>query len=223
MLTRVKQRTRMQDEYRILTELQHAYGWVLRRVYNTEKGPNLLITIDEELSINATTRDYDLASNLAHALLGVKQLWLKLPSDTTFTPMVTADTNSSVFVVTDSASITATGHPVFYDVVNFDKVRFAPALPSGSTIRVDYYRLAPDLDPTTDNSPTSSHDLPEIFHDAVVSKTTAQVYGLLDDTREITWEQRAVADLQEAVYVANRRVQAPTQTEPFRSRRRRFI
>lgn len=226
MVRRIKHRTKLADDYKVLIELQDAAEWAGRRVYNSENGPDLLITMGEEVALAARTRTLDLAGEdvLVNALLGIKQLWLKLPSDSIFTPMVAADSNSMQFIRNDSeldsdTSVVAQGHPVYYDVLNFSQVRFAPALPASSKIRVDYYTSTA----FNEVSGEASVALPEIFHQAILAKATAQVYEDLDDSRAMVWEGRALSMLQDALYVANRRVQAPVTTTPFRARRRRYI
>lgn len=228
MVTKVKTRTKQADDTKVITELQSAYDWARNRVFNTENGPDILSTFDEELTLAARTRNYNLAANLANSILGIKQLWLKLTTDTVFTPMIPADTNRTEYVRNDSetaadTTVIATGHPVYYDVINYNQVRFAPALPSGAVIRVDYYRIAPLPDPTANPTLDAGNDLPEVFHEAIVNKATAQVFENLDDSRAGTWELRAESTLRDAMYVTQRRVQGPILTTPFRARRRRVV
>jgi hypothetical protein len=231
MVTFVKAWTKHPDDTKILIALRSGYRWTVKRVYNSEGGPNLLSTIGRELAIASTTRDYDLSAAIVTAgggeLLGIKKLWLKLPSDQNFTPMNETDAETPVFQSYDAelaASPTiASGHPVMYQVVNYDKVRFAPALPAGSTLRVDYFRVAPPPDPTTNNTAETALDLPAIFHDAMVSKAIAHMFNMLDDTREGTWETRARDEVNDAIFTAGKRVQQPTRTTPWRRGRRRVL
>lgn len=229
MFDALKSRTKISDASKLGTELRSAYRWVVRRVYNAAGGPDLLMTIGEELpALVAVTRDYDLGANVtAGELLGIKKLWLKLPQDTRFTGMDPSDADDPGFANMDSGTNAtpdvAGGHPVLYTVINFDKLRFAPALPTTSVLRADYFRIGPVPDPTTNDIQQNSLDLPAAFHDAMVSKATAQLFTMLDDTREGTWETRARDELNDAIFTATNRTQYPTTTQPYKARRRRYI
>jgi len=241
MLALLKQRTKVADETKRLNELWSAYRWAVKRIYNSSDGPKLLSTVGLELAaLTGTTKTYDLAAAVKAAnggdFLGVKKLWVKLPSDTRFVPMEPADSNEPDFVNADSdpaANLTvAQGHPVQYDVINFAQARFAPALPATAVVRIDVFRIAPppgldessDLESSSDldKEPVVGQELPAIFHEAMVWKATAQLFHGLDDVREAIDERRATGELDEAIYMAKRN-QSPTVTQPFRPRRRRFI
>ena len=158
-----------------------------------------------------------------------------MPADTVFTSMIPADGNEQDFTNADSATTAnpriANGHPVLYEIVNFSQARFAPALPAGSVLRVDYFRMGP-APAVGESSETESEelvepeilgeDLPSIFHDAMVSKATAQLFTMLDDSRDVTWELRAKDELNDAIYMG-KRTQSPTVVAPFRARRRRYL
>jgi hypothetical protein len=236
MLNSVKQWTKISTEDTGLRALRKAYNWAVRRVYNSENGPNLVSTIGEELpALLATTKTYDFGANLAHPILGFKQLWVKLPADVKFTPMQSARTTDQGFVDSDSdpaASLqVAQGHPVLYDIINFDQARFAPALPTGAVLRVDYYRLAREVGETdsgkSDDSsdmndePVAGEDLPKMFDDCIVSKAIALLFNQLDDDREMTWQTTALSELNDALYIPKN--PGPTRTTPYRIQRRRFI
>ncbi len=110
-----------------------------------------------------------------------------------------------------------------YDVVNFNKVRFSPPLPSGAIIRVDYFRRPPDLDATTNDALAFGDDIPLPVHDAIADKATAQVFHLHDDDRWQEWESKAEQRLTAALYNIQRRAQGPTMTRPYAVRRRRYV
>lgn len=241
MLDSCLQWTKVSSQTKRLVALKKAYRWAVRRVFNSEDGPDLLATIGEELAaLGATTKTLDIKALLAHDLLGFKKLWLKLPADLSFVGMKPSDTTDDSFVETDAdlaANLkTAQGHPVYYDIINYGQARFSPALPAGSIIRVDYYRLARDIgvvdDSAIDDSETQStelseqpvvgEDLPAVFDDAVTSEAISLLFNGIDDDREASWHNRAIAELTDALYIG-KRVQGPTRTRPFRARRRRFI
>jgi hypothetical protein len=229
MFDLIQQRTKVSDKTKILRELTAAYRWVARRVFMSSSGPDLLATYGEELTALAdTTREYDLGGNVAGGeFLGLKTLWLRLPSDASFTPMIPSDASEPCFRNADGAPSAspelAIGHPCYYAIVNFSMLRFAPALPAGSILRADYFRLGPAPDLAANPTPRNSYDLPGIFHDAMVTKACALLFHGLDDERENTEETRARDELTDALVVKDKRVQAPVTTAPFRSRRRRWI
>ncbi len=238
MLDLLQSRTRVTNRAKKLGELRSAYRWVVRRVFNSADGPDLLATIGEELPpLAAVTRTLDIGAAVTQgALIGIKKLWLKLPSDTSFVGMDPMDSNDPYFIDSDAATAAdprvAAGHPVLYMVINFSQARFAPALPVGAIIRVDYFREGPAPGVPDTSSETSSselledavtgQDLPAIFHDAMVNKATAQLFNMLSDEREASWERNASDSLNDAIYMGHR-VQAPTVTQPFRARRRRYL
>lgn len=236
MLDLCQQWTKVSDKTKRLNALKKAYRWAVRRVFNSEDGPDLLATIGEELAaLGATTQTLDIESLLAHELLGFKKLWVKLPADINFVGMMPADTTDEAFIDGDAypaANLrTAQGHPVYYDIINFGQARFSPPLPAGAVVRVDYYRLAaepgvPDDSETgsteLNEEPIVGEDLPAVFDDAITSEAIAMLFGQLDDDREAIWHSRALAELTDALYIG-KRVQGSTKTKPWRPRRRRFI
>ena len=223
MVARVRRKTHQADESKIVNELQAAQRWVGRRVFNSTGGPELLTTIGEELTaLAATTRSYDLGANVTGGVfLGLKQLWVKLPGSTRFSKMDHVDVTEMADSATTAAPDIASGHPISYAVINFSKLRFAPALPASSVLRVDYFRVAPLLDPASNNTTENGSDLPEVFHDAIVHKANAQIFNDLDDDREGAEETRARDAFSSAMDIATGRVQGPTRTQPFNPRRRR--
>lgn len=232
IISQVKDRTKHTSSPKVGNELKTAYRWAMRKVFNTENGPDLLVTLGEEHAIAARTRTYNLISNCTKPFLALKQLWLKLATDAVFTPMLTVDTNGAEFALLDAeasadTSVFATGHPVFYDVYDFGQIRIAPALPAGCTIRVDYYQFALDLG--IESSGQDSSEGPEIqqildaISDAILDKTTALVFRMLDDARELTYAMDAKENLTDAIWNLNRRVQAPTRTRPWKGRTRRLL
>jgi hypothetical protein len=223
MVDMIKFRTKQPDVAKILSELRAANRWVAKRVFLSTGGPDLLSTIGTEVTIAATARNYNLAAALApNEILGIKKLMLKLPTDTRFTKMNDVDANNEDFIKLDSeldaTPLIASCHPVLYQPYNFDQVRFAPAIPATSIIRVDYFRLAPPPDPTANPLTTNGSDLPAIFHDAIVNKATAHCFSNLDDTRVGEWETRARDEITDAIHLASNRTQTPTETQPFRRR-----
>lgn len=231
MLDLEYQRTKISDRTKLLRELQVAYRWAVNEIYKSADGPPMLVTVGEQITaLVATTRNYDLESALTGgSLLGIKQLWLKLTTDTAFTLMVPKDITDSDFTEVDNQTtadpLIATGHPVYYAVTNFGQVRFAPALPSGAIIRADYSRIGPQPDPTVNPTQEDGTDLPSLFHDAICHKGTALLLLTLDDDRAPAYEAMAITTLNSAIYAASKavRANAPVTTQPFRRYRMRRV
>lgn len=232
MVTQIQDRTKHPSTTKIGNELKAAYRWAMRKIYNSENGPDTLVTIGEEKTLVARTRTYDVSAAVTNSFLGIKQLWVKLSTDSVFSPMVPTDTNSMDFMIRDSeinsdTSVVAVGHPVFYDSINFGQVRFAPALPSGAVVRIDYYQFAIALDVAAVTTLTEGQKVFDAITDAIMDKATAQVFNLLSDDRELKWELSAKENLVDAIWNINRRVQGPgaISTKPWggKGRNRRFI
>lgn len=228
MIERVKGRTKQNDDTKVIRELNAAQEWAYNKIYNSEGGPDLLITYGTEKMMSAQTRIYDLGANVSGTIYGIKNLWLRFPNETAFSPMRKVDATNAEFVFNDQwvasdTTTVATGHPVFYDMINLSQLRFAPPLPASSVIRVDYWRKPPDIEPTINPALTYGNDLPEPAHQPVVDKATATIFDLIDDDRAEGWEVRAERGLNDAMYLMRKRVQTPVRTQPFGVRRRRFI
>lgn len=221
IVTQVQARTKHPNSGTVTNELLAAYRWAHRRVFNTENGPNLNVIIGEEITLAARTKEYELDIVTVESFLAIKQIWLRLPGETTFTPMVSADTNDPAFMAWDSdpnsSTLVASGHPVGYNSINFGSVRFAPALPATSVIRVDYFtQFDGDC-----NGPSAN--MCGVIEDAVMDKCTSLVFNLLDDDRWTKWEASANTNLTDAIWVLQKRVQGPTTTTPWRGARRRGV
>ena len=232
MVNRVSNRTHFGTTGTDLTiitgELNAAKDWVYNRIFASQNGPDLLMTFDAEITLNSTTRDWDAGANVgSDDIYGVKTIWVKFTSDTIFTPAVPRDAGDDDFIWGDaytSANPTpATGHPVFVDYANFAKVRFSPPLPSGTIIRLDYWRRPPDLDESTHNTLAYGADVPEPFLEAIMDKATAQCFVNISDDRVAYWERSALEKLVVALQVAQKRRQGPIKTTGFRIKRRRFF
>jgi hypothetical protein len=228
MVTAVRNRTHMKDDTRVLQELNAAQSWAFNRLYTSENGRELLVSFAQEIEVTETLRDYAIADDLNFAAVGFKQLWLKFASETTFTPMVPVDSTDVRFVSGDvgdsDSTVVATGHPVYYQVRGFNAVRFSPPVPSGCTLRVDYYRYPGEIDPTVNNTLDTENDLPAFVHEAIVEYATAEIWDQMDDDRAMARRFSARELLTAAIYAVGRRTQGPTVTTPYRGgRSRRFI
>lgn len=225
----VKARTRQNDDTKVIREVNSAKDAIYQRVFNSVGGPDLLMTFDNEVTMAAVTREYDIDANVTGTVYALKGLWLKLSGETAFTPMVPMDAWSEPvarfydqYPSSDTTSVAA-GHPVVYQVFNFAKLRFFPMLPSGAVLRIDACIKAPDIDPTSNTTLTYGNDIPEPTHEAIVDKATAQVFEQLNDDRWRDWDVMAERKLNDAMYLMTRRTQGPTVTTPYRRRGRVWI
>lgn len=223
MVAAVKGRTHDSDDSKVLIELNAAQSWAFGLIYNAEGGPDLLMTYNEQKTLGSALREYDLSVNLAYTIMGLKKLWLKLPGETKFTPLVPSDSSIPEFVDDVDDTTTVPVYPIYYDVENFAQLRFSGLLPTGSILRVDYFRMPPAIDPTVNNSLTNGSDLPVTFHQVLVDYATGLRFALQDDDRASGFTTLAGSNLMTALYGMRRRVQGPTVTTPYRAGRRRRI
>lgn len=223
-LQRIKGRTHMSDDAKITGEIISAQDWTLNRLWMTERGPDMLQTMGTEVTMAAQTREYDLGANVTGTLYGVRMLWLRFTSDTNFTPMIPADPSepqfwqNDIYPASDTTSV-AEGHPVRWASVDFAKVRFSPPLPADAVVRADFWLKPPNIDPAANDSLTYGNDIVEPLFECMVDKATAQVFTIMDDTRDMIWETRAERKINDALHVVGRRNLGPTRTQPFRARR----
>jgi hypothetical protein len=228
MVQRITDRTSVSNLRKILGELNSAKDWAFNELFKIENGPDQLISYGTELTLNAVTREYDLGANVSGTIYGIKALWVKFSQDSVFTPTVPVDSQNRSFIFGDEwlASDTtdvAQGSPIYYDPENFAKVRFSPQLPSGTKIRVDYWKKAPDIDSITHDTLAYGSDIPEPLYEAILDKATSQCFVNIDDDRVSYWEGQANTKLRSGLYVVQKRAQGPTRTTPYRFRSRRFF
>jgi hypothetical protein len=201
MLIRLRDRTHMlSKDSMLIGELNSAQDHIWNRIITNNA--NILKVDDKELTLAAQTSSYDLATNVSTTvtLVAVKWLGVKLTGDTKFQSVVFIDSSDDRFISADQDSA-ATAQPVYAAMENFNQVRFAPPLPSGAILRVDYIYGPLGLDLATNCSP----DLPYLVHEAIVDKATAQVFVNLDDDRAGYWEAQSLGKLYAASNSLNRR------------------
>ncbi len=228
MIDLVSQRTKIKDPTKVLAELRAAFEWAVNRIFKSADGPQLLITVDEELpAFSGTTREYDLEANLDNSILGLQSLSAKLSSGTNFTKLIPRSTASDEFMNQDSSTAaapdTAAGLPVYYSVINFGQVRFAPSLPAGTVLRATYSIFGAVPDPTANPTQEDGSDPPKLFHYAMCAKASAYLFNTLDDDRESSWHTIAIETLTDAIHAAGKgvRTQRPVEVQGFRRGRTR--
>lgn len=195
----IQDRTKSSRIPMIVAELNSAQDWAWNRILTSN--PNIMKVDDVEKTMIGQTSSYNLALNVSatQTLVAVKWLGVKLTGDTKFTAVVFIDSSDDRFMAADQDTA-AVGQPVFAAMENFNQVRFAPPLPSGAIVRVDYIYAPADLDFEVNTTP----DLPQTVHQACTDKATAQVFVTLDDDRAGYWEAQALSKLYSAMNTINR-------------------
>jgi hypothetical protein len=143
---------------------------------------DLQLTFETTGTFSADTQQFDLGAEIA--LLGgtfyqSKTFWIKATSGDKYIPVVFMDANDPRFIAQDQLDAQVV-QPVYASLVNFNEIRFAPTLPSGTYWRADWIGNPPKLSLAT-NTQTS---LPDPLHFAVVEYAQAKVMKTLDDTRD---------------------------------------
>ena len=198
----------------ILDELNSAKSDIFQRVFLLDE--DIEITFETELSPGAV-QSYDMGANItAGEIWGVKKLWVKYSGEAEFTEAEHHDAASPEFLYRDQMTAQVM-HPLFYDVVNFDQLRFAPTLPASTTIRVDWIGMPPDFSLETE----AVTSMPTPLHHAVMAQAAAQLLDNRDDTRAPSWERRAREWTHTALLTISKRdFSHHIKTTPFSQRRR---
>lgn len=191
MITRIQDRTQANNIGSIIDELNSAQDFIWNRIITNNS--NILKVDNCELTMAAQTSSYDLGANVTPGtLVAIKWLGTKFQSETVFNPVGWIDSSSDQFLLADQSTQAATNSPVYCASENFTQVRFAPPLPAGTMIRVDYIYT-----PTYLNlSGSIVSELPAIVHEAMTDKATAQTFINIDDSaRAAYWEGQAMSKI----------------------------
>jgi hypothetical protein len=206
MLQKLRDRTHLlnNDPY-LLDELNTAGDWVFNQIMVMDE--DIMKAENEQFTIAAQTSSYDLGANVAKAnMYAIKWLGVKLAGDTKFNPVQWMDSAKDLFMSADQDQ-PATAHPIYCDTKNFSQVRFAPALPAGAVIRVDYIYCMQlmDLDTNAALSSSAYTGIPNPFNQAIVHYATGLVMTGIDDLRDMIWERRAKEAVRVALNVLDKR------------------
>lgn len=218
MIDAVSQDTQAGDTNFIIRKLNKVQSYVANRIMATN--PELFKVTDDQIALAADTRSYDLAANVSTGQLQqIEFLGVQYSGETTFRGVEFAKGNNPQFLYWDQQPV-QTIHPQLCVIDNYDRVRFAPGIPSGSTLRVDYMYYPRTLALQTQ----TTCDLPVIFHECLVSDATRNTFLAIDDTRDAPYKFMAMDELQAAFNVLNnRQFQQPFRTRPSSSRRQRWV
>ncbi len=214
----VQSDTQESDADVIVRKLNKAMSYVANRILATNV--EILKVTDDQIVLAADAKSYDLAANVSTGeLLQLEFLGVQYSSETVFTPVEFIKGNSEQFVYSDQQPVQAV-HPQYCVIDNFNKVRFAPGVPSGSTLRVDYIYKPATMSLVTQ----TTCQLPSIFHEVIVSDAIRQCFLRLDDTRDSLYKFQAMDELYGALNVLNsRQFQQSPKTRPSTSRRQRWV
>lgn len=201
MITRIQDRTQSNNIGSIIDELNSAQDFIWNRIITNNS--NILKVDNCQLTMAAQTSSYDLGANVTSGtLVAIKWLGTMFSGETIFNPVGWIDSSSDQFLLADQSTQAATNSPVFAASENFTQVRFAPPLPAGTVIRVDYIYTPTDLS----LSANILSDLPNIVHEAMTDKATAQTFMNIDDgSRAAYWEGQARDKLMSAQNSLRRR------------------
>lgn len=181
MLSMVKDRTGMRGrDPRIVNELDNALTWLWERLYVVN--PNLELTFETTGSFSSDTQTFDLGAAILSAtggeFYGLKTFWVKRSGDAEYIPVDWMDTNRPAFIDRDQDSAQVRS-PVLAQMVNFDQIRFSPALPSGAEWRADWIGKPASLSLSTNAKTT----VPDTFGQALMARATAVILDGMDEER----------------------------------------
>lgn len=219
MVMRLRGRTHQLDrDSQLIDELNSGSDWAWNRIVTNNA--NILKVDNFQSTMAATTSSYNLGSAVPAAtpLIAIKWLGIKFPSDSKFNPVIFIDSSDNRFISADQDTASSQ-HPVYAAVENLTQIRFAPPLPAGTILRCDFIYSPADLS----LSANALVDLPNMLHEAIVDKATAQMFANLDDDRANYWEVQALSKIYSAANNLNRRqyTQQP-RIRPFNRRNLRW-
>ncbi len=193
------------DDPFLIDELNSAADWAYNRLFTLNE--DICKNESEIITLASQTSSYDLGANVQRPnMYAVKWLGVQLVANAKFSPVQWMDSANDAFQSANQDP-PATAFPVFCDTKNFNQVRFAPPLPAGAKIQVDYIWIPMLMNLNTNASFTSATypGMPNPIYQSVVDKATAQVYIDIDDTRVVYWEDQAKRKLREALNLVDKR------------------
>lgn len=211
MILMCRNRTKvLNNDPMIIDELNASADEFWKRLYAV--CPDVQLTFDTEGTFAADTQQFDLGAAITAVggtFYGSKTFYIKGASDNRFIPVEFMDTNDPRFQgqFQEQAQVI---QPVYASVVNFSKIEFAPAMPSGTMWRADWIGKPPNLSLAT-NTQTS---IPDPADQAIVDDACASLFETLDDDRAMSFRVRSDYKRTSAINVIKSR-QAQT---PFRTR-----
>src|SRR5581483_3153453 len=140
--------------------------------------PDIELTFGTTGTLSADSQSLDLSTNVSTTIWGIKTFWFKGVSDTDYIPAVFKDENDPNFIALNQLSPAQVLHPVLVALTNFNVLRFANQLPSGTYWKADWIGEPPALSLSTNAANTS---FPRPVHYAVTARAIATIYDSIDD------------------------------------------
>ncbi len=208
MITRVQGDSQVSDVEYIIGKLNAAQDWVVNRVLpmNTE----ILKVTNDQITVSVDTQSFDLNANISTGTLYELQwLGVKFSGETIFTPVEYVNGSDPGFIYWDQQGVQAI-HPQYVTTDKFNQVRFAPGLPSGTIIRADYIYKPREMS----LQQRVNCELPDPFHECVVSEATSYCWRGIDDDRRGDMHGEAM----DRLYGAQNVLKTRQFAQPFRTR-----
>lgn len=214
----IKKRTKKEnDDVWLVAEMNSALSFVWNRIYVAY--PDLELTFETTATLAADTQQLDLGAAIAALggeFFGHKTFYTYDSGSQRYIPVRFLDANHPDFLAREQETAELI-FPSLASVVNFDQVRFAPALPSGTQYRSDWVGKPPNFSLNSQTQTT----IPEPLQQAITDKATSQMYVGIDDDRVSYWEAQARDKIVTGIHaIKYRQQQTPQTTAPFPSRRR---
>jgi hypothetical protein len=219
MIRDLRDRVKITDNDQLIVDkLNSALSWAWNRIILTN--PNLELTFESTGTFAADTETFDLAAALSTGQLDqLKAYWIKGAGDTDYVPVLFKDANDPEFLARTQWTAQL-AQPVYVAVINYDQVRHAPTVPSGSMWRADWVGRPPSFSLETRPVPT----LPDCVHDALVSRAEALLFRGIDDVRSGIAFNEASDLLSTGMKVIKRRqTLTGIKTKPYPPRRGTYL
>mgnify|MGYP001566524748 CR=1 FL=1 len=160
---------------------------------------NRILTMNEEIlkvtgditTLTADTSNLDFADEVTTGIpYSFQWLGVKYSGDSKYNEVRFVDGSDPEFIALDQEDATER-YPVLAVIHNFTEVRFAPPLPSGTLVRLDYIYRPTDI--TVDRG-AYEPDIPRPFHKALLAEATAECFIGQDEDNKATWHKRQSLD-----------------------------
>lgn len=210
LITEVRDDTKYPDDAVIIRKLNSGMDWAWNRIYAVY--PKVRIIFETTGTLATETQLFDLATALLpNELWAISNFWIKTSSESKYTPVHFVDVSDPLFIAMDQETARVL-HPVTAAIVNFNQIRFAPALPSGVMWRADYVGKPGPLALST-NCVTS---VPSPLHGAMVAYAVHEIWHMTDDDREEGALRTAIDLVTTGIHNLKRRDQdQPKRTRPY--------
>lgn len=179
LIRKLKNRVHVSDNDQwLVDELNESITWAWNRLslMNTKLEANFETT--GTFSSDTTTLDLSLQVGTAQ-FDSALTFWVKGSNETEYTPVVFMDVNDPRFLSRSQLTTAQLFNPTYAAMVDYSSIRFAPAIPSGTTWRLDWTDKPPKL--SLDSQATTT--IPEPLHSCILSHAEGLVWRGQDDSR----------------------------------------